>query len=73
MKGKLTAIEGRIKDQEFVIPQSGALTMGRVSENHIVVVDLTSHAGIVHFSRKAMLTSLKIMVQPMGSRSTAKS
>lgn len=39
MKGKLTAIEGRIRDQEFVIPQSGALTMGRVSENHIVVVD----------------------------------
>ncbi len=39
MKGKLTAVEGRIKGDEFVVPQEGALTMGRVSENHIVVVD----------------------------------
>ncbi|MDP6357605.1 MAG: FHA domain-containing serine/threonine-protein kinase [Planctomycetota bacterium] len=38
-RGKLEAIEGKIAGQVFVIPQEGELSLGRVPENEIVVID----------------------------------
>ena len=39
MIGKLTAVEGRIKNQVYVIPEEGELTLGRIGGNNIVVAD----------------------------------
>ncbi|MDP6113828.1 MAG: FHA domain-containing serine/threonine-protein kinase [Planctomycetota bacterium] len=38
-RGKLEAIEGKIAGQVFVILQEGELSLGRVPENEIVVID----------------------------------